>query len=238
MKILLTAHAIFILSLSAYAQPKTVTSDIDWLSQNALVKNSMEAEIIIRVGDVDNLGFTWPAGFDPFCGRMTESHNYPWDANPADAPGFDRILLSSKYDPGKQHQCGGDGYSGSFDKEKSKPVAWNIPTDALKDVTIRNAWLQIFIDDFQSPTMCSKFLMLINGKRFVEGEKVLNAIDQSGPVGKLISIPLTEDIYSALNNSASISLLIDESTGAPDGFAVDFIRLLVNRKERIVVKEM
>lgn len=212
------------------AQVKTVSADANWQQQQAVLKNTIEAEYIIRVGDVDNLGFGWPEEFDPFCGRMTQAHSYPWDANPADLPGFDRILLSSKYNPAKQFPCGGDGYSGSFDKINSKPVTWSIPTESLKDATVQNAWLQIFIDDFQSPSFCSKFQLFINGKRFVEGEKILNAIDQTGPVGKLISIPLTEDIYPALTTFPSVSLLIDEATGAADGFAVDFIRLLINRK--------
>lgn len=212
------------------AQVKTVSSDIDWASHQAVIKNASEADFIIRVGDVDNLGFGWPEGFDPFCGRMTESHAFPWELNPSDLPGFDRILLSSKYNPVNQKDCGADGYSNAFDKIKCKPVTWSIPTDALKGATVQNAWLQIFIDDFQSPSLCSKFQLQINGKRFVEAEKLLNAIDQTGPVGKLISIPLTEDFYPLLLNNNSISLLIDESTGAGDGFAIDFIRLLVNRK--------
>ncbi|MBL0357070.1 MAG: OmpA family protein [Chitinophagaceae bacterium] len=194
------------------------------------MSNTQEAEFIIRMGDVDNLGFGWPQGFDPFCSRMTESHSYPWDINPLDLQGFDRILLSSKFNPAKTQDCGSDGYSASFNEIKYKPVTWKIPTEVLKGVTIKNIYLQIFIDDFQAPSLCSKFRLLINGKRFVEGEKLLNAIDQTGPVGKLISIPLTADFYPLLSNSGNINLLIDESTGAADGFAVDFVRLLVNRK--------
>lgn len=220
---------LFIFNVPA-AQVKTVSSDVEWHLQNSFIKNSTEAEYIIRAGDVDNLGFGWPEGFDPFCGRMTTSHNFPWEINEADLPGFDRILLSSKYNPVKGGKCGGDGYSGSFNKVKCKPVSWKISTDILKDVTIKDVYLQIFIDDFQAPSFCSKFQLLINGKRFVEGEKLLNAIDQTGPVGKLISIPLTEEFYPILSSAAGISILIDESTGSADGFAVDFIRLLVNRK--------
>ena len=222
-------NTVFLATMVA-AQVKTVSADTDWQSQQAVLKNTIEAEFIIRVGDVDNLGFGWPEEFDPFCARMTQAHMYPWDLNPADIPGFDRILLSSKFNPDKNQDCGADGYTGSFDKVKSKPVAWTIPAAAVKDATIQNAWLQIFIDDFQSPSFCSKFQMFINGKRFVEGEKMLNAIDQTGPVGKLISIPLTEDLYPVIASGNNLSLLIDEATGAADGFAVDFIRLLVNRK--------
>lgn len=212
------------------AQVKTVSADVDWSNQGTVLKNTIEAEYIIRVGDVDNLNFNWPGSFDPFCGRMTEAHYYPWPANPDDLPGFDRILLSSKFNPAKPQNCGTDGYTASYDPSLSKPVKWNIPTDALNGVSIQNAYLQIFIDDFQAPTFCSKFQILINDKRFIEGEKVLNAIDQTGPVGKLIAIPLPEEYYTLLTNNSVVSLLIDESTGSGDGFAVDFIRILVNRK--------
>ena len=212
------------------AQVKTVSADTDWELQQVVLKNTQEAEFIIRIGDVDNLGFGWPQGFDPFCGRMTESHSYPWEINPKDLQGFDRILLSSKYNPAKTQDCGSDGYSASFDKTKSRPATWKIPTEVIKGATIGNIYLQIFIDDFQAPSLCSNFQLLINGKRFVEAEKLLNAIDQTRPVGKLISIPLTEDFYPLLSNSDNITLLIDESTGAADGFAIDFVRLLVNRK--------
>ena len=212
------------------AQPKTISADTDWDLQQVVLSHTPEADFIIRLGDVDNLDFGWPPGFDPFCGRTTDSHNYPWEPNAGDLPGFDRILLSSKYNPSAPQGCGGDGYSGSFDRIKCKPVAWKMPTDAIKGTPIQNIYLQIFIDDFQSPSLCSKFHLYINGKHFVEAEKVLNAIDQTGPVGKLISIPLTEDFFPLFTNTNAITLLIDEATGATDGFAIDFVRMLVNRK--------
>jgi outer membrane protein OmpA-like peptidoglycan-associated protein len=49
-------------------------------------------------------------------------------------------------------------------------------------------------------------------------------------VGKLVTFPLPEEFYDLLQNNSSVTLLIDETTGAADGFAVDFLRLLVNRK--------
>ncbi len=228
--IYLTTTIALLIVMNASGQVKSITSDTQWELQQAVLKNTPEAACIIRMGDVDNLGFGWPDDFDPFCGRMTAAHSWPWESNKDDLPGFDRILLSSKFDPSKIHDCDGDGYSESYDPSKTKPVAWNIATDALKGMTIQNIYLQLFIDDFQAPSFCSRFQLLINGKRFVEGEKVLNAIDQTGPVGKLISIPLTEEFYPLLTGGSSVSIMIDESTGAADGFAVDFIRLLANRK--------
>ena len=215
---------------SLEAQVKTVSADTEWQKQQAVLKNTIEAEYILRVGDVDNLNFGWPESFDPFCGRMSEGHYFPWDANPEDLPGFDRILMSSKFNPTREQKCFTDGYTGSFDPVKSKPVPWSMPTEALKGVVVQNAYLQIFIDDFQSPTFCSRFQITISGKRFIEGEKVLNAIDQTGPVGKLITIPLPEEFFTVFTGSNNVSFFIDESTGAGDGFAVDFIRVLVNRK--------
>ena len=212
------------------AQVSTVSSDSEWTKQQVSIKNSSEADFIIRLGDVDNLGFGWPEGFDPFCGRMTDAHAYPWDAHNEDIPGFDRILLSSRFNPEALHDCGGDGYSASYNPRLTKPVTWTIPTEVLHGSIIKNAYLQLFIDDFQAPQLCSKFQLFVNGTRFAEGEKLLNAIDQTGPVGKLLTIPLPEEFYNALVTNNSFSFKIDESTGSADGFALDFIRLLVNRK--------
>jgi outer membrane protein OmpA-like peptidoglycan-associated protein len=232
LSVILVLHAGF----TARAQGRTVSSDTEWRKHQVVLANTIEAEYIIRVGDADNLNFGWPDDFDPFCGRMTQAHPYPWDPDPADLPGFDRILLSSTYRPGKPAPCGGDGYSEAYDAATSKPVSWKIPTTVLRGVAIQNAYLQLFMDDFQPLTFCSKFQLLINGKRFIEGERVLNAIDQTGPVGKLVSIPLNEEYFGILNTGEGITLLIDEATGSADGFAVDFVRLLVNRRRENACK--
>ncbi len=215
--------------LTAVAQHKTVSGDKDWSQQSAAMKGAPDAEYVIRVGDVDNLGFGWPDDFDPFCGRMTEAHAYPWDAAKADVSGLDRILLSSKFKPAEEYACGNDGYTASYNPSTSKPVAYVIPTALLKGATVRDAFLQVFIDDFQAPSFCSKYQVTLNGTRCVECEKILNAIDQTGPVGKLVTIPLPEEFHAALTGGSPLSVTIDESTGAADGFAIDFIRLLVNR---------
>jgi outer membrane protein OmpA-like peptidoglycan-associated protein len=218
----------------AFAQ-KTATEDRDWAKQSAVLKDTLEADWIIRVGDVDNLGFGWPEGFDPFCGRMSDSHEFPWEPNDGDVPGMDRILLGSKYDPWNW-TCGGDGYSSSFDPKKSKPVPFKLPTSALKGVTVTNAFIQLFIDDFQGPRMGSRFQVTLNGKRFTEAEKLLNAIDQSGPVGKLLTIPVPEEFFGDLTGKPELVLAIDETKGCADGFALDFVRLLVNRKRENTCK--
>lgn len=216
--------------LQSYAQVNTRSDDKNWSAQSVALASTPEADFIIRLGDVDNLGFGWPEGFDPFCSRTTDVHGYPWDARAEDLPGFDRILLSSKYKPDDPRGCGADGYSGSYDKVQSRPVIYRLPLSTLKGAAISNAYLQIFIDDFQSPSLCSKFRITINGKRFAEAEKLLNVIDQTGPVGKLLSIPMPEEFYPELSSTGELAVYIDEVNGSADGFAIDFIRLLVNRK--------
>ncbi len=212
-----------------FGQVNTVSSDTDWSKQNSVLKNVPEAGFIIRTGDVDNLGFGWEEDFDPFCGRVTNSHEWPWEPRNGDLPGFDRILLSSKFRPEADHQCGGDGYSGSPELALLKPVSFTLPTDVLKTTTIKNAFLQIFIDDFQAPTFCSKFQIFLNGRRFAEAEKMFNAIDQTGPIGKLLTIPIPEEFFTMLTTGSQLVFKLDEITGAADGYAIDFIRLLVNR---------
>jgi OmpA-OmpF porin, OOP family len=225
----LSILTILSLAIPSYSQ-QTFSGDKEWYKQSIYVKDSIEATHIIRIGDVDDLGFGWPEGFDPFCGRMTESHSYPWEAKAEDVAGFDRILLSSKFNPNNPKGCGSDGYSEAYNAKLSRPVAFSIPTAAVKGVQVENAWMQIFIDDFQAPSFCSKYQVTLNGNRFAEFEKILNAIDQTGPVGKLISVPIPEEFYAAIQSGLPLSFYVDEVTGAADGFAIDFIRLLVNRK--------
>lgn len=218
------------LALTLSAQRNTVT-DGNWLENKVFLQNTPEAEFMYRLGDVDNISFEFPDLFDPFCGKTTDGHAFPWDPNPADVPGMDRILLSSKYQLDVERPCLGDGYSVSYDPRTSKPVPYVMDLAAVKGQTLKDGFLQIFIDDFQAPSMgCSRFTVTLNGTRYVEAEKVLNAVDQSGPVGKLITLPIPEDLLRNLEASGKFSLMIDEASGAPDGWAIDFVKLILNRR--------
>jgi outer membrane protein OmpA-like peptidoglycan-associated protein len=115
-------------------------------------------------------------------------------------------------------------------------VPISIPTTSLKGAKVTNAFLQLFIDDFQAPSLCSKFSVTLNGKRFVEAERLLDAIDQTGPVGKLISLPIPEEFWPDLTGAKPLVVLVDETKGAADGFALDFVRVLVNRKRESTCK--
>jgi hypothetical protein len=86
--------------------------------------------------------------------------------------------------------------------------------------------VQLFVDDFQSPVFGSKFTATVNDKHFVALEQVLNALNQTGPIGKLITVAVPSDLVSDV---LSGSLRIDDpTTGLGDGFAIDFERTLIN----------
>ncbi len=216
-----------LLSASSFSQQKTAT-DGDWSKQFMVLKNTVEAGLMIRVGDIDNLGFGWEEGFNPFSGRSTPSHGYPWELDKMDATGTDRIMVpgSFKYDAPK----GSEGYTNTTQRPANKPVALFIPLEELKGTTIDSASLQLFIDDFQSPSMSSKFQIKINGTRFTEAEKMINRISQDGPIGKLVNIRFTPELLQQLRGDSLVIFIDDPTTGIGDGFAIDFVKLLINPK--------
>ncbi len=57
----------------------------DWARPDDVERGGPDADLVVRVGDIDNLGFGWPDGFDPFSGRSTTPHPYPFTPNATDA---------------------------------------------------------------------------------------------------------------------------------------------------------
>ena len=95
---------------------------------------------------------------------------------------------------------------------------------------VKSAILQMFVDDFQSPVWKSNFQATINGRRAPFLEDVLNSLDQTGPIGKLITVQIPEEFLGELKSGVLTINIDDPTTGAGDGFAVDFVRLLINPK--------
>jgi hypothetical protein len=90
----------------------------DWALKYERTENGPEADFVVRTGDINNLGFGWPAGFDPFSGKSTPVHRFPWTPPPNEPDGTDRILLGSAVDPTEElrdpvayNRLGSDGYS-------------------------------------------------------------------------------------------------------------------------------
>lgn len=227
MKKLFVFSATLLLSLLSIAQ-RTTDNDGDWSLQFVVLKNTAEADLMIRVGDIDNLGFGFEEAFNPFSGRSTWSHGFPWDIKKDDAKGTDRIMVPSSYKYGTW--VSQDGYTSSTQRPSNQPMTIAIPLAELKGVKVDSASLQLFIDDFQAPALNSKFQVKINGLRFTEAEKLINRVNQTGPVGKLITIRLTPELLEKLKADSLVIAIDDPVSKQGDGYAVDFVKLLINPK--------
>jgi len=264
----------------------------DWPLEYERTVGGPEADLVVRTGDINNLTFGWPKGFDPFSGQSTPGHPWP-DINhipPNAPPGTDRIMLGTGVMPvhmSIQHVAGqadriavdvivkqalrlpSDGYSGSLadcflvrdfetqledahapiviaskeegqqemtrywapkctrERELTMPTPIVLPVGALPN-KINAVIMQIFADDFQPMPMHSHFQVSLNGTRIPTFEYAINSLDQSGPIGKLLTLKLLPE-YWPLLKSGTVKMLIDDpTTHVPDGYAVDFVRILVN----------
>lgn len=190
-----------------------------------LAAQAAEADLVVLVGDIDNLGFGWPEGFDVFSGQSTPGHSYPWEARADDAPGTDRIMVGTSYRGNPP--AGEDGYTGSTARPGNWPEAIKMKYN-LNGIQVKAATLQMFVDDFQVPVWQSKMQVTINGKRAGFLEDVLNSLNQTGPIGKLITVQVPAAFLAEVAKGELEICIDDPTTGAGDGYAVDFVRLLIN----------
>jgi len=197
---------------------------IDNSEQYFYSEQSENADVVVRVGDVDNLGFGWTKGFDPFCGKNTLVHAFPWKVDLNDHPGTDRIMAVSSYKTGR---C--DGYVSSTKRPANNPIeiVMQYPAPTVK---IERVVLQMMLDDFQASVWGTSFQFHLNGKRLSYIEEIINNLRQTGPIGKLTQVgflPKDNKLFEAGNVRIKID---DPITGAGDGFAIDFVQLLINPK--------
>ena len=209
--------------------PGPVTpADGPWGQESIVMINTPEAALMARAGDIDNMGFGWPANFDPFSGRSTPPHSFPWTPGPSDPAGTDRIEVPSSYNGHPPH--GSDAYTLATSRPANLPQAivlsYNVPE--LTSLVITSAVLQMFVDDFQPSVWGANFQATLNGVRAPFLETFINGLVQSGSIGKMITLQVPSDFFAAIH-SGQLSLLIDDpTTGAGDGYAIDFFKLLIN----------
>lgn len=213
----------------------------DWIVKYERTENGPEADLVVRTGDINNLGFGWPQGFDPFSGQSTPPHQYPWTPRADEPDGTDRILLGSIISTDSTF-LGYDGYSGILRpcenikappgqickvRLESMPAPIRLQVGALPSKII-DVVVQMFVDDFQAKDFHSYFQVSLNGTRLPNFEYAINSLDQTGPIGKLVTLKLLPE-YWPLLKSGEVKLLIDDpTTKIGDGYAVDFVRILVN----------
>jgi hypothetical protein len=216
--------AIFILPLSIL-NAQVTEEDGDWSKKIEILQNTPEAQLMVRTGDIDNLGFGWPANFNPFSGNNTPKHVYPWTADTTDPAGTDRIMVITSYQGTPPR--GQDGYTTYTSRPDNsvRPITLSYNLDGM---AVNSAILQIFVDDFQAGLWGASYIVTINNVRANFMESIINSLMQTGPIGKLISIEIPED-YLYLIERDSLSVVFDDfTTGAGDGYAIDFVKLLIN----------
>ncbi len=203
---------------------KAMTLEADWPAPDEMEKDGPDAELMFQIGDMDNFGFGFPSGFDPFTGASTPVHAFPFQPGDKDADGTDRIMVVSGH-----RDAGGDGYTGTTTRPDNQPRPLRVAFD-LGNVELRSAALQIFVDDFQAPSWGTRFKATLNGTELPMLGTTLNALDQTGPIGKLITLQLLPEQLPLLRDGKLALLIDDPEHDVADGFAIDFVRLLVNPK--------
>jgi outer membrane protein OmpA-like peptidoglycan-associated protein len=203
----------------------------EWAVPEQRSAQSKDADYVYVYGDMDNLGYGWPKGYDPFSGESTKPHGFPFVPEPDDPPGTDRIMVNSGYAyPSKEKNFKrekSDGYTTSTRRPENTPETLRLKP-AIGDRKIESVMLQIFVDDFQAPSFSSQFKCYLNGKEAPFISNILNELKQGGPIGKMISFQLLPEYWPLLKDEY-LELFIDSpETPKGDGFAIDFVRLLVN----------
>ena len=206
-----------------------VPQNPEWQKKSLVVRDTPEAEMIVRAGDVDNLGFGWPDGFDPYSGLSTKAHRFPFKPASDDPDGTDRIMVPNGY---KYGVPGGrtDGYTRATKRPDNDPRPIVLDYD-LGPTVPKAALLRLFIDDFQAPVFRTAFQATLNGERARFVEQALTAVGQTGPIGKLITVEILPE-YVRLLAGGKLTILIDDpTTPVGDGFAIDFVELLINPRQ-------
>ncbi len=224
---LATTALLFWLGGPAPVRAQTTANDGNWATKRVALTNTPQAAFMARVGDIDNMGFGWETGFDPFSGESTPGHGYPWEADPADPDGTDRIMVVSSYVG--TPPCGHDGYT-DYTERPTNIVHSIVLQYALPALTVTNSVLQIFVDDFQAPVWCANYQVTLNGRRATFLEPIINALEQTGPIGKMITVSVPANFLNEVATGRLEFKFDDLTTGAGDGYSIDFIKLLVNAK--------
>lgn len=204
----------------------------DWSKRFVQLDNTSEADYMIRYGDIDNLGFGWEKNFNPFSGKSTPSHDWPMEKKDStEINGFDMVMIGSSF---KNSDMSRDGYCGAKDylieNFGNTTFEFKISLHNIDTSKINNVTLQFFVDDFQPKEFGSKFELYINNKPATFAYKTLNSLAQTGPIGKLITIDVPSTFVSEFKKNEVTFLFDDKTSGIGDGFAIDFIKILINKK--------
>ena len=225
--------------LAVFASAKSDSPNGDWSQKAVVLKNTSEAELMVRVGDIDACNDETAVsdnGYDPFTAKSQYAHGYPWPKDETDPAGTDRIFVGSKW---KGEST--DGYSSNFSEYKNGNDTENAYGEGALElvmeydasgITVKNVILQLCIDDFQAVSWDSHFTVTLNGKDAPFIAELLNHTDQTGPTAYIVSAIIPSVFFTDVA-SGKLTVVIDETTGVGDGYAIDFAKLLVNYNDEV-----
>ena len=211
----------------------------DWAEKSVISRSTDEAELVVRVGDIDacnDENAVSDHGYDPFTAKSQYAHGYPWQKDDTDPDGTDRIYVGSHWEG-----VSTDGYSSNYAAYKNGEDDENAYGDGALTLTmeydasgieIENVLLQLCIDDFQALSWESNFTVTLNGKDAPFIAELLNHTDQTGPTAYIVSAMIPSGFFVDIA-AGKLTVVIDETTGVGDGYAIDFARLLINYDDQI-----
>ncbi|MBR5767053.1 MAG: hypothetical protein IKX86_00045, partial [Clostridia bacterium] len=211
----------------------------DWNQKSVVLKNTSEAELVVRVGDIDacnDENALSEGEYNPFTAKSQYAHGYPWAKDDSDPAGTDRIFVGSKW---KGEST--DGYSSNYSEFKSGNDTENAYGEGAltlimeydaSEITVNNAILQLCIDDFQAVSWESNFTVTLNGKDAPFIAELLNHTDQTGPTAYIVSAIIPSGFFREIAGGKLV-IVIDETTGIGDGYAIDFAKLLINYDDKV-----
>ena len=243
-KLILCVACIVMLLSTTVVFASSDANNGDWSAKSVVLKNTAEAELMVRSGDIDALNDSGAIsnGYSPFTAKNQRPHSWEggWLADSADADGTDRIYVGSNWS-GKE----ADGYAQNYtawtngnlqDRAFGKGKLSIVMKYDSSDISVKSALLQLCIDDFQPMTWGSNFTVSLNGKNAPFIAELLNHVDQTGPVSYMVSAVIPSGFFSEIE-SGNLTITIDETTGVGDGFAIDFAKLLINYDESLFAGE-
>jgi uncharacterized protein YjdB len=213
----------------------------DWSKPYAVKYDTAEADLMVRVGDIDNLGKGWPNNYNPFSGWSTDAPYPSVTHEPSDPAGTDQLMVISSFTyPSlkgvNNPDAVADGYTRSNNyKMGANPVVPVNVTFDTRNTPIEGAILQMYINDYQPMKYPGrvKYTAEIDGVRAPFLENIINNLNQHGPIGKLISVQIPRE-YLSLMRDGNLSIYLDDKTTSNpygDGAAIDFVKLLINLGE-------
>ncbi len=209
------------------SEPTTTLPPDPWDLTREVLTDTEHAALVARTGDIDNLGYGWPDGFDPFAGGATPVHEWTFVPEPDDPDGTDRIMVVSGFDFADldAETVAFDGFTTETDRASSIPTPIVIEWEPQG---FDQAAVQLFVDDLQSPFFGDDLVVSLDGRATRDMSAFVSGVDQSGPIGRLITIGVLPEFHDLLTDGRLEITIDGPSHEGGEGFAVDFAQVVLD----------